>query len=54
MLADGVRMVPWGASDSSRAGTFDSGLEAFDLCALFIANGGLDQGFFGLTSTVPI
>ncbi len=34
-------------------GTFDSGLEAFDLRTLFIGDGGLDQGFFGLTSTVP-
>ena len=31
-------------------GTFDSGLEAFDLRTLFIADGGLDQGFFGLVS----
>lgn len=34
-------------------GTFDSGLEAFDLRALFVADGGTGQGFFGLTSAEP-
>ncbi len=34
-------------------GTFDSGLEAFDLRMLFSADGGTDQGFFGLTSAIP-
>ena len=42
-----------GSRQVSVQGTFDSGLEAFDLRTLFIADGGLDQGFFGLTSTVP-
>lgn len=34
-------------------GTFDSGLESFDLRTLFIGDGGLDQGFFGLVSDEP-
>ncbi len=42
-----------GSRQVSVQGTFDAGLEAFDLRTLFIADGGLDQGFFGLTSTVP-
>lgn len=42
-----------GTRQVSVQGTFDAGLEAFDLRALFTADGGVDQGFFGLTSTVP-
>jgi hypothetical protein len=34
-------------------GVFDSGPEAFVLRTLFEADLGVDQGFFGLTSTVP-
>ena len=39
-----------GSRQVSVQGTFDSGLEAFDLRTLFIADGGRDQGFFGLVS----
>ncbi len=42
-----------GSRQVSVQGTFDSGLEAFDLRTLFIADGGLDQGFFGLISDDP-
>ena len=42
-----------GSRQVSVQGTFDSGLEAFDLRALFMADGGVDQGFFGLTSAAP-
>jgi hypothetical protein len=42
-----------GSREVSVQGTFDSGLESFDLRTLFIGDGGLDQGFFGLTSAVP-
>ncbi len=42
-----------GSRQVSVQGTFDGGLEAFDLRALFTGDGGLDQGFFGLTSTTP-
>lgn len=42
----GSRMV-------SVQGTFDSGQEAFDLRTLFTADGGVDQGFFGLVSELP-
>lgn len=42
-----------GSRQVSVQGTFDSGLEAFDLRALFGADGGVDEGFFGLTSSVP-
>jgi hypothetical protein len=42
-----------GSREVSVQGTFDSGLESFDLRTLFIDDGGLDQGFFGLSSTVP-
>ncbi len=34
-------------------GDFGSGIETFDLRALFNGDGGVDQGFFGLTSPVP-
>ena len=42
-----------GSRQVSVQGTFDAGLEAFDLRTLFIADSGLDQGFFGLTSSTP-
>lgn len=43
-----------GSRQVSVQGTFDAGTqEAFDLRALFISDGGLDQGFFGLTSSEP-
>jgi len=42
-----------GSREVSVQGTFDAGLESFDLRTLFIGDGGLDQGFFGLTSTQP-
>jgi hypothetical protein len=42
-----------GSRQVSVQGTFDSGLESFDLRTLFVNDGGVDQGFFGLTSTVP-
>jgi hypothetical protein len=42
-----------GSREVSVQGTFDSGLEAFDLRTLFIADGGLDQGFFGVVSSEP-
>ena len=42
-----------GSREVSVQGTFDSGLESFDLRTLFIADGGLDRGFFGLVSSVP-
>jgi hypothetical protein len=54
VTAFGADFYSIGASrEVSVQGTFDMGLESFDLRTLFIANGGLDQGFFGLTSTVP-
>ncbi|MCP5120164.1 MAG: hypothetical protein GY953_55920 [bacterium] len=42
-----------GSRQGSVQGDFGSGLESFDLRALFIADGGLDQGFFGLVGTSP-
>ena len=42
-----------GSRQVSVQGTFDSGLEAFDLRTLFMADGGVDQGFFGLISDEP-
>jgi len=42
-----------GSREVSVQGTFDSGLESFDLRTLFVNDGGVDQGFFGLTSTMP-
>jgi len=42
-----------GSRQVSVQGTFDAGLEAFDLRALIGADGGVDQGFFGLTSSTP-
>jgi len=42
-----------GSREVSVQGVFDSGSQAFGLRNLFIADGGLDQGFFGLKSTVP-
>jgi len=42
-----------GSREVSVQGTFDSGQEAFDLRALFDADGGVDEGFFGLVSETP-
>lgn len=42
-----------GSRQVSVQGTFDSGLEAFDLRTLFGNDGGVDQGFFGLISDTP-
>lgn len=45
--------ITGGGRVTSVQGTFDAGLEAFDLRTLFEGDGGVDQGFFGLTSAVP-
>jgi len=41
-----------GSREVSVQGSFDSGLEAFELRTLFGNAGGTDQGFFGFTSSV--
>jgi hypothetical protein len=54
VTAFGADFFSIGASrEVSVQGTFDAGLEAFDLRTLFIGDGGLDQGFFGLISAEP-
>ncbi len=42
-----------GSREVSVQGSFDAGLESFDLRALFGADGGVDQGFFGIVSATP-
>ena len=42
-----------GSRQVGPGGTFDNGAEHFDLRTIFINAGGLDQGFFGFTSTTP-
>jgi hypothetical protein len=42
-----------GTRQVSVRGTFDSGLQAYDLRSIFIDDGGLDQGFFGIVSSTP-
>ncbi|MGB0776217.1 MAG: PEP-CTERM sorting domain-containing protein [Akkermansiaceae bacterium] len=42
-----------GSRQVGPTGDFDSGTEHYDLRTLFIGDGGLDQGFFGVVSATP-